>query len=249
MQETLTSAEAAALLGVSPSSVKRWVDEGALAAERTVGGHRRIRRDALDSFRATLAERAARAEAGAGELVDLLLADTPPQEVEARLLALRAAAGSAGRLAERLAPAIHEIGARWERAAISVVDEHLASERLARALARLVEWAPLGEGAPRALLGTPPGEEHTLGLSLVELCLREADWSTRWSGRSAPLADLVAHVREAAPPLRLVAVSASVYARDARALALVERRLGEACRERGARLVLGGSGAWPEAPR
>jgi MerR family transcriptional regulator, light-induced transcriptional regulator len=32
----------AAAIGVSESSLKRWADEGRLAAERTAGGHRRI---------------------------------------------------------------------------------------------------------------------------------------------------------------------------------------------------------------
>jgi excisionase family DNA binding protein len=37
--ELLSSTEAAALLGVSPSSVKRWADEGALACVKTRGSY------------------------------------------------------------------------------------------------------------------------------------------------------------------------------------------------------------------
>jgi excisionase family DNA binding protein len=39
----LTSSAVAGLLGVHSSTVKRWCDEGMLPAERTEGGHRRIR--------------------------------------------------------------------------------------------------------------------------------------------------------------------------------------------------------------
>jgi excisionase family DNA binding protein len=45
----LTSHQVGALLQVNPSSVKKWVDEGRIAAFRTPGGHRRIRvADLLD---------------------------------------------------------------------------------------------------------------------------------------------------------------------------------------------------------
>ena len=39
----LTSHEVGDLLQVNPSSVKKWVNEGRIAAFRTPGGHRRIR--------------------------------------------------------------------------------------------------------------------------------------------------------------------------------------------------------------
>lgn len=45
----LTSHEVGELLQVNPSSVKKWVDDGRIAAFRTPGGHRRIRvADLLD---------------------------------------------------------------------------------------------------------------------------------------------------------------------------------------------------------
>lgn len=48
----LTSSKVADLLGVHPSTVKRWCDEGTLPARRTEGGHRRINlNDALATAR------------------------------------------------------------------------------------------------------------------------------------------------------------------------------------------------------
>ena len=49
--------------------------------------------------------------------------------------------------------------------------------------------------------------------------------------------------------IRLVALSASVASDDRRSLAAQEKLIGEACRDCGAELILGGSGAWPEPPR
>jgi excisionase family DNA binding protein len=46
----LTSSEVGHLLQVNPSSVKKWVDDGEIAAFRTPGGHRRIRATDLVEF-------------------------------------------------------------------------------------------------------------------------------------------------------------------------------------------------------
>jgi len=42
-EQLLTSHEVGSLLQVNPSSVKKWVNDGRIAAFRTPGGHRRIR--------------------------------------------------------------------------------------------------------------------------------------------------------------------------------------------------------------
>lgn len=52
---SFTVGEAAELIGVSPDTVRRWVDSGQLPAERTPGGRRRIDGAALAHF---LSERA-----------------------------------------------------------------------------------------------------------------------------------------------------------------------------------------------
>ena len=50
---TITTAQAARLLGVSPQTVQKWVDAGVLPAWKTVGGHRRLDADAVGRMVAT----------------------------------------------------------------------------------------------------------------------------------------------------------------------------------------------------
>ena len=47
-KSTITTAQAAKLLGVSPQTVQKWVDAGYLPAWKTVGGHRRLDAEAVD---------------------------------------------------------------------------------------------------------------------------------------------------------------------------------------------------------
>lgn len=251
----LTSAEAADRLGVSTSSIKRWVDDGTLVSERTAGGHRRLRSEVVEAFarRSELAPALPpsqdRFEPAPGDLLALLLSSRPSREIEARLIALRSSVGSVSGFADALAPSLREMGVRWVRGELPIADEHIATERLARALARMAEWIPLAPRSKVALLATAVEDEHTLGLSLAELCLREGGWDARWVGRRTPTDTLVDLISRSRREVRLVVLSASVVSSDAASLARQSHTVGAACAAAGATLLLGGDGAWPERPR
>ena len=250
-ESLLSSAQVATLLGVSQASIKRWADAGVLPCVKTAGAHRRFRRESIDRFRAASDHQAPiepRADSrDAGSWVDELLAGRPSPSLESSLLAARSELGSWWRVAERLGPALTLLGERWENGLITIADEHLASERLARALARIGEWLPRAPDAPNCLLATAEGEEHTLGLSLVELCLRDRGWSPLWIGRSTPIRQLAEAITRY--DVRLVALSASRHSRDQRSLARQLELVGRACAAHGVQLVLGGEGAWPARPK
>lgn len=241
MSDFLSTQEVARLAGVSPSAVKRWADGGQLRCLKTAGGHRRFERAEVERF---LAGHAGGAPA---PLVDALLSARDALEVQGLLLAERARLGAWWRVGERLGEALAELGQRWRDGAISILEEHQASERLARALARIGEALPVATDAPRALLACAEGDEHGLGLGLAELALREAGWATRWAGPRTPTAELERAI--GAGGVELLAVSASAASADALGLRRQAEALARACKVAGVTLVLGGAGAWPERPR
>jgi excisionase family DNA binding protein len=53
----LTVTEAASLLGVSPSTLRRWSNAGVLPCYRTPGGQRRFSREQIESFLESLEQR------------------------------------------------------------------------------------------------------------------------------------------------------------------------------------------------
>jgi hypothetical protein len=232
------------LAGVGPTAVKRWAESGVLRCIRTAGGHRRFVRADVEQVLRARARRESPVERE--PWLGALLGPSDPHAVEALLLSERARAGAWHRVAAIAGEALHALGALWSAGAIGVLEEHLASERLARALARVGEAIPVEPRAPRALLACAEGDDHALGLALVELVLREAGWATDWAGRRTPLTELRPPL---APDVRMLAVSASEVSADALALRRQADALGRLSRAAGVTLVLGGAGAWPDRPR
>ena len=84
----LTTREAAKLLGIAVSTAQQWIENGALPAWKTPGGHRRVR---LSDVSALLRERARPGtHAGGGDDFLPAAACALPGHEHARLIALRA---------------------------------------------------------------------------------------------------------------------------------------------------------------
>jgi excisionase family DNA binding protein len=244
MDDFMTSAQAARLLGVGPSSVKRWADQGLLPCLKTAGHHRRFARAEIERFRLTRGSQEGGWARQVDEWVGRLLSDTHPYELHSSLLQERARQGAWWAVAALMGNVLVELGQRWQRGQIDIVDEHLATERLARAIARCVEGMAVPADAPNCLLATAVDDDHTLGLALAELCLRASGWRTCWVGRKVPTSELAE--RMAREPFAMLGLSCAEGHADPAALAEQVRQLAAVCRDRGARLLLGGSGPWPE---
>jgi excisionase family DNA binding protein len=244
MANLITSAEAARLAGVGPTAIKRWADSGLIRCVKTAGGHRRFDRQDVERF---VRNGAPALDAGDWSAwIEALVRDGSVHLLQARLFEERARHGAWHLVAASLGDLLAELGRRWTAGTLSVIEEHIASAGLQRALAAVSETIPAGPGAPRCLLASAEGDDHTLGLSLVELCLAEAGWRTEWAGGRTRSADVVG--RLAGGAVGMVALSASASSSNARDLRKEARVVGEACRVAGVPLVLGGAGAWPEKP-
>jgi excisionase family DNA binding protein len=238
--DLLTSADAAARLGVGVTAIKRWADQGRLPCVRTAGGHRRFRRRDV--------ERLGHAAAGDewAPWMEALVERADVHAALALLFAERARRGAWHAVAEYVGELLEVIGERWVAGTMTVAQEHVASAGLQRAIALAVETLPVGAGARRALVAPAEGDEHTLGLALAELCLREAGWRAESTGSRTRTVDVVERVRTG--ELAMVALSASALMTGRRALRAQVRAVGAACQRQGVALVLGGSGVWPEPP-
>lgn len=251
-EQYLTTQEAARRLGVGPSTVKRWADRGMLEAVRTVGRHRRFRLEDVERIAAEGREPspvAARVVTGRqgqpedpDEWIRVLLASEDQHEVASRLLRARGRHGCWWSVVDALGEVLGEVGRRWASGRLTIAQEHQISASLARGLAWISSTLPTDRTAPRALLATAVGDEHSLGLSLIEPVLREAGWRPVWLGRLTPTEEIVRTLETSR--IDLVALTAAASAQAASLRAQVETLL-EATRPREIPLLLGGSGPWP----
>lgn len=251
MDTLLTTAEAARIAGVGVTSIKRWADEERIRVIRTPGGHRRVvKADLIEFIRKTsngVSAPGIEDEGGTAVRWSGIILSDDVLSLQGTLLQARSRLGSWHAVTDEIGQGLREIGRRWERGETTALEEHVGTERLVRALATLADGIPRSGQERVCLLTCVPGDPHTLGLSLLQLCLREAGWAALWVGQATPVTDLLSMAGSG--QIQMVALTASAASLDPDPLARFLDLLGPVCERTGVRLVLGGAGAWPESPR
>ncbi len=95
-------------------------------------------------------------------------------------------------LSKTVAPLGHLIGESWLRGDIRVFEEHLYSEQVTLVLRSAIEMMRNDRGTPHVLLATLPGEEHMLGLLMVEATLSLQGARCTMLGGQSPINEIVA---------------------------------------------------------
>lgn len=242
------------LLGVGSTTIKRWADDGYLPYYRTAGGHRRFRESAVRQLALGDDETGAD-ESGDDETQgDIWTAEVAMwlQWLIQRDLPFIAAAtrdlpgkhGDWFAAADFLGQVTQSIGQGWADNEWSVVEQHIATAKLAQAVSAVASSLPVSEDAPTCLVGTLTNEPHGLGILLAQLCLRARGLGGLVLGTNVPADELTVHLQRS--EVALLALSASGWQTDAVTLARCAEQIGAVCKSRITELVLGGSGAWPE---
>jgi MerR family transcriptional regulator, light-induced transcriptional regulator len=196
--------------GVPPDTIRKWEQRyGVLQPERTPGGQRRYSEvdvARVEWLKARLAEGYRIGEAAAllgsaergaanspAELRTALLEAVRGWDVDAlgRLVAQALTVhGTERAFLEILAPALVEVGTRWEAGDLTVGQEHLASGVVRASLERLIADArPTVRGV--AVLACAPGEQHEIGLLMLAVLLRADGWNVAYLGPDTPVVEAV----------------------------------------------------------
>jgi excisionase family DNA binding protein len=246
----LRLSEAARLLSIGDTTLKRWTEEGRIPCERTLGGHRRFRVDDVQRLRSQLlgeappsAPKPPEDPADSRQWLD---APDPaePTALLGRLMILRSQSQNWAEAGDRLCSGLlSEIGERWMNGKMTCAQEHVMSRSVEVALTRVAHQLPVLPGAPKMILACIPGERHTLGLTLVETVLRERGINVRFLGADVPTHDIVETIHKERP--LAVGLSASCHPRPQSDLGEPAKAVAQACLEEKARLFLGGGAQWP----
>jgi excisionase family DNA binding protein len=216
--------EAARALGISVSTLKRWVDSGVLPAHKTVGGHRKLERSevlALVRTKAvpqgdlgTLTAVSPRnRRAGVQSIADEMLAALLEGD-QAMVSAIIGRAYRSGVAIEALAdgviaPVMQRIGHDWENARIEIWHEHRGTQLCAAALYDLKRdmESRAERNRPVALGGAPEGDPYLLPTLLAEMVLLDAGWLPVQLGPNIPLSSLVQALQKLRPKLVWLSIS------------------------------------------
>ncbi len=98
---------------------------------------------------------------------------------------------------ELLAPLIGRVGQLWSEGRLQIYEEHLFTEAVQQQLRRSIAMLPpqRQEDRPRVLLSTLPGEEHVLGLLMVQALLTLEGCHCISLGPQTPIGDLAEAMR------------------------------------------------------
>ncbi|MEJ7600934.1 MAG: helix-turn-helix domain-containing protein [Kofleriaceae bacterium] len=224
----LSPRDLADALGVSESSLKRWIDAGKIEATRTEGGHRRILlAEAVRFIRESGAPLArpellglpevthARLRPDGGRLIGYLV-DGDAVGARGWLMARYLAGATIAELCdEPVRDAMHELGELWSHDEAGIFVEHRGTDCCLQALAQLRAMTTETPGAPIALGGAPEDDPYLLPSLMAAAVLSSAGMRTTNVGPDTPVSAFRHAVNTLRP--RLVWISVTVALAPARA--------------------------------
>jgi DNA-binding transcriptional MerR regulator len=228
-QALWTPGALAAMLGISPNTLRTWDHRYGLGpTARTTGGHRRYTGDDVERVRRMLAHTASGIAPAAAAALSATAEPKAESAVHPVQATSRTARSGLRRAANRLdAPLLHDIAAKlilehgvveaWQRvfqplladlgeritaSGKGVEVEHVTSAAIGQAL-RGIPF-PTRQGTMAALLACAPEEQHTLPLEALAAALSEQGHTWRNLGARVPPEALREAIDKVAPAVLVV---------------------------------------------
>ncbi|MCA9576245.1 MAG: MerR family transcriptional regulator [Polyangiales bacterium] len=143
-------------------------------------------------------------------------------------------------LSDVVAPALREVGNRWERGEFRIAHERVATGAARGLLFSLTRLYPPRERASVAVVAAPRGERHELGALMVAMLAAMRGFRVLYLGADVPENEIAYVARERSAQLVLLSV-VNLAKVDVRQVA----RQCEKSVPRSARIILGGAAAVP----
>jgi excisionase family DNA binding protein len=227
----LSTHELADAIGVSESSLKRWIDAGRISASRTEGGHRRVLLGEAMRFirdqRAPIVrpELLGLPEIGVdrsrGEQLITYLLEGNRDAARGFLAARYLAGATVASLADGpIREAMHGLGELWRHDEAGIFVEHRGTEICLHAISALrALMSSIRADVSTAIGGAPTGDPYLLPSLLASLAVAEAGLDAVNLGADTPLAAFDAAIAAHAPRLVWMSITTTPTCALARSLA------------------------------
>ena len=207
------SQEAATILGVNVSTIKRWTDEGRLECIQSAGGHRKFLFEHLAAFldknkKNTTKINIFPAESESDlQITYHILRGNYSYLIE--YIYQQALKSNLGKVFQvlnglylgqyplhqiydrLLSPVFKEIGINWSKGKLSIAEEHFASQTIKDAINRLQGIIRLPQkNIGKAMCVLPENELHDIPLKMIQHILEIRGFKVYYSGQITPLLGL-----------------------------------------------------------
>lgn len=255
MKPSLSPKDLADAVAVSESTIKRWVDNGRIAAEKTPGGHRKILLSGAIQF---IREQRIPVERGLPlgfpDIDTLSEPERGTDDSEERLygfLSRGEADKSRGYIyclymrghgiAEicdgPVKNAMTRIGELWKTDPAGICVEHIATNICIQAFHAIRVSLPVNEGAPAAVGGAPPGDPYQLPSLMADCVLASLGYRSYNLGPQTPFETFGIAIEKFRPKLVWISVGAGA---GKNRLRKGIQRLAETAGAAGTRVIAGG---------
>lgn len=220
----VSTAQVALALGVSVTTVKRWVDSGILPAHITAGKHRKLLlADVLRLVRegnlpqadlSSLIPKIALSEPNnISKLYSEIISAVEKCDTE-RIRNILHAGYESGISIEQLAdriigPALMYVGHEWSVGRLDVMREHRITQSIVSALYELKSFMRLNaeKDRPICLGGAPENDHYILPSLLVKMSLLDCGWDAYNLGPHTPFSAFKSAIHELKPKLVWISVT------------------------------------------
>ena len=217
----LNSLEAANLLGVNVSTIKRWTDSGKLNCIQTAGGHRKFLMKHINEYIKNNADGEKNItvlpyDSSEHRKLNHLIQKHKVEDLKEHLLrySLESKYKEVNMIITGLALSqypiykmfdelvtlvLHQIGDLWEKGEITIVEEHISSNIIRDSLITLREIIiKVADKAKKVFCLAFDDEQHDIPLKMVQILLEQIGYDVYYSGQRTPaesLKNLISNIK------------------------------------------------------
>jgi MerR family transcriptional regulator, light-induced transcriptional regulator len=220
----VNTTQVARALGISVTTVKRWVDDGVLPAHRTAGGHRKLLvSDVIKLTRdnnmpridlSMLLGSSAANETGNTQMLHTEMFEAIKTLNFDMIRDIIHCAYKSGIAIETIAdrmisPAMMHVGHEWSVGRIEVMHEHRITQAVVSAMYELKSFtaANVSKDSPVAIGGAPEFDHYILPSLLAKMTLIDSGWNAINLGPNTPFFAMKSAIDELKPRLVWLSVS------------------------------------------